>query len=223
MPTSYNGWPASTNKAAIGVDPDFKVAGFKFPGGVKKGAVSTVFKFLLGNFHLRVESLGESTGDEWGYAYRQNRNANNLSCHSSGTAVDVNARQHTNGRANTFSAFQVKQLRVILKWLAGTVIWGGDFTRTKDEMHFEIAVGATTLQRLANKLSARRFPYELRKGLGTKAKPDPHVKKYQAWLGVTADGVFGPMTEAATKRTQTRLGMTATGRVGPSLAFYVNP
>lgn len=34
MPTSYNGWPASPDPAAINVGP-FKVARRRFPAGVK--------------------------------------------------------------------------------------------------------------------------------------------------------------------------------------------
>jgi hypothetical protein len=41
------------------------------------------------------------------------------------------------------------------------------------------------------------------------------VKRWQAIIGVTADGIFGPGTEAATKAWQTKFGLTADGIVGP--------
>jgi hypothetical protein len=41
------------------------------------------------------------------------------------------------------------------------------------------------------------------------------VRKIQSALGITADGVFGPMTERAVKRFQRRKGLIVDGVVGP--------
>ncbi len=41
------------------------------------------------------------------------------------------------------------------------------------------------------------------------------VKDVQRWVGATADGIFGPDTEAAVKRWQTRMGLEVDGIVGP--------
>jgi Transglycosylase-like domain/Putative peptidoglycan binding domain len=43
----------------------------------------------------------------------------------------------------------------------------------------------------------------------------PAVRKIQAALGVTVDGVFGPQTERAVKRFQRRHGLVVDGVVGP--------
>lgn len=135
METSYNGWPASPDGNAIDI-VDLVVNGTSFPGGCHGGDVHTVFAYLVAQFHARVEPL--HPGWCWGYEYRQNRNANNLSCHASGTAIDFNAPSHPNGAAGTYSAEQVRAIREIQAELMGVVYWGGDFSGTKDEMHFEI-------------------------------------------------------------------------------------
>jgi hypothetical protein len=44
----------------------------------------------------------------------------------------------------------------------------------------------------------------------------PRVVKVQRWLGIGADGIFGPGTKRAVKRFQRRHGLTADGIVGPA-------
>lgn len=140
---SYNGWPASVDATSIGVAP-FTVAGISFPGGVKSGDVHIVLHHVASEFHARVEPL-VSPGC-WGWSYRQNRNAANLSCHASGTAIDCNAPKHPNGveAAKTFTDAQIKAVHAILSGvpeLAEVVHWGGDWhapNLTPDPMHFEI-------------------------------------------------------------------------------------
>jgi hypothetical protein len=133
--TSYNGWPASPDPQAIGVDKTFTVEGVSFPGGVKSGDVSTVLRYVLEQFHHNVEPL--VAGWCWGYEYRPNVNdPSTLSCHAAGCAVDANAPQHGNGATGTFTAAQVDWIRQILRNCGGVVTWGGDWA---DEMHFEIS------------------------------------------------------------------------------------
>lgn len=139
MAQSYNGWPASPDPAAIQVDRGFVVCGVQFPGGVKSGDVATVLGYVAEQIHRRVEQLVE--GWCWGYEYRQNvNNPATLSCHSSGTAIDVNAPEHPNGgeRYGGFSDAQVAEVYTILEEVDNTVTWGADFTKTYDPMHFEI-------------------------------------------------------------------------------------
>ncbi len=154
MERSYNSWPASPDKNAIGVDSKAVARGttVTFPPGLKGGDVAFVLGYVAGELHRRVEAAGTGV---WGYAYRQNRNASNLSCHASGTAFDWNAPRHPNGKAGTFTAAQVKTIRAILKEVEGSVKWGGDFSGTKDEMHFEICVSATVLKAVASRLRQR--------------------------------------------------------------------
>lgn len=217
MTTSYNGWPASTDPAKIGIKP-FAVAGRSFPGGVKGGSVHWVLKYVAAQMHVRVESLYTGIDkDDWGYSYRQNRNANNLSCHSSGTAIDVNATEHPNGQRNTFTYAQVLEIRKILKEVGGVVRWGGDFSDTKDEMHFEIKSNATAVAAVAKKLqNPTWWKRELKPGM-----TGDDVKYVQKRLKLKVDGNYGPVTADAVKRFRAKLHLPAGNSVTKGLAFYI--
>lgn len=166
MATSYNGWPASADAAEIGIDSGYRSAlGIAFPGGIKGGDVSTVLGYVVDEFFRRVESplTDPSTGKPgygcWGYNYRANvNNPSTLSCHSSGTAVDVSAPAHPNGASGTFSSTQRATIYDILAEVQGAVQWGGDYTGTVDEMHFEIIVDAGYLAEVAASLGGSTPP-----------------------------------------------------------------
>ena len=154
MATSYNGWTASKSPASIDIDPDFTAAGRKFPGGVKRGPVSVVLRYMIEQFDKRVEEVDlYDPGDEWGYTYKPSANSpSKLSCHSSGTAVDINATRHPNRKRGTFTPKQVDAIHAILAELDGVVRWLGDTSGTPDEMHFEIKGTAAEVARVAGRL-----------------------------------------------------------------------
>lgn len=160
MTSSYNGWPASPNHADLGGLDDREVPGA--PGvhlapGVRAGDVATVLFDFAGKFHAHVEQL--RAGDCWGFAFRpDSNNPRLLSCHASGTAVDFNAPEHPNGKRGTFTAQQVGVIRGLLAGYAGVIAWGGDFTGTDDEMHFEIQGTAAEVAAVAAKLAHTHAP-----------------------------------------------------------------
>jgi len=144
MATSYNGWPASPDQSEIGVIKFGDAAGFPFPGGVKSGDVWTVLGYVMTQLHERVEPC--VSGWCWGYTYKANvNNPSQLSCHASGTACDWNAPLHPNGSGGTFTQSQRGTIYAILDEVQGAVDWLEGY----DEMHFEIAVDASTLARIA--------------------------------------------------------------------------
>jgi hypothetical protein len=153
---SYNGWPASKNPADFGGLEPLVVAGEPFSPGVRAGDVATVLRYVAEQMHLRVEAVykpGFHEADDWGYSYRPNvNNPSTLSCHSSGTAIDYNATRHPNGKRGTFSSAQVNQIHQILDEVERVVRWGGDYSGTPDEMHFEINANASAVARVAEKL-----------------------------------------------------------------------
>ena len=145
--TSYNGWPASPDRDAIGVVTFGDAAGFPFPGGVKSGDVWAVLGYVMTQLHTRVEEC--VAGWCWGYTYKQNvNNPSQLSCHASATACDWNAPAHANGASGTFTDAQVGTIYAILAEVQGAVSWLQGY----DEMHFEICVDAATLARVAASL-----------------------------------------------------------------------
>jgi len=155
METSYNGWTASPNPKDFGGITPLVIAGESFAPGVRTGDVHTVLSYVFQQFHDRVEPIwkpGWHDADDWGYNYRQNRNANNLSCHASATAGDANATRHPNGKRGTFTPDQVREIKRILAEVDNVVEWGGNFTGTPDEMHFEIKGNAAKVGVVANRL-----------------------------------------------------------------------
>ncbi len=134
MSTSDNGWPVVDSSS---VDNSVAVTGVTFPGGFRKGNVATVFEYLFTQLHERVEPI--VAGWCWGYEVRDNvNNPGSASCHSSATAGDYNAPNHPNGARGTWSSSQVAEIRQIMAECPA-FLWGGDFTGTPDEMHWQIA------------------------------------------------------------------------------------
>lgn len=237
MVSSYNGWTASKSRSAIGVGK-FVVNGVEFVGGVKQGPVAEVLGYVMAQFDKRVEKL-KNPGC-WGHNFRPNRNANNLSCHSSGTAVDANAPKHPNGRYPTFTARQITEIRHILAEVDHVVRWGGDFHGTKDTMHFEIVGNLAAVQRVAKKIQAHH-------AAAAKAGPQARIQKREAakplgtpvdkvllhvgmkgttvktaqqllikhGIHVVADGDFGHGTERGVMAFQRSKRMTPDGKIGP--------
>lgn len=151
MAVSYNGWFASPNLKTRVIEP---VKGCKLRV-LDNQNVADVFTYLVQQFHKRVDDVTKPhPADDWGFAYRPNRNANNLSCHASGTAIDLDATEHPNGvsTSRTFSPAQIAEVHEILRELDGVLRWGGDYTNTADAMHFEVIVKPGKLQEVGRKI-----------------------------------------------------------------------
>jgi len=149
MEISYNGWPASVNPAEI------CIKSYAVPGTNRKlRCAEAVAPLLIGfaaEFHALIEPIDEGGLDEWGYAYRMVRGSTDrLSCHSSGTAIDLNATKHPLAAVGTFPADKVPMIRALAKKYG--LAWGGDYRNRKDEMHFEINVNAEKAAKIITKL-----------------------------------------------------------------------
>lgn len=220
MAVSQNGWKANDRSLIA----SYAVGGGKI--AIRKGDVATVLVYVAKRFHSEVEKLVYP--GNWGYAERPIRGSSTISNHASGTAIDLNAPRHPLGKQGTFSKSQVRKIRKILNDCGGVVRWGGDYRNRKDEMHFEINAGSARVREVAR---------AIRPGKGKKPSSTPKVPagyryvKYgdtlrrgtygdpvgeaQKMLGIKADKMFGPGTEAAVKRFQRAWKLSADGVVGP--------
>jgi len=147
--TSYNGWPASKDPAEIGIK-SYTVRGTNRKLRCAE-AVAPLLVAFAAEFHALIEPIDEGGLDDWGYAFRMVRGSTDrLSCHSSGTAIDLNATKHPLGAIGTFAADKVPMLRALAKKYGLT--WGGDYRNRKDEMHFEVSVNAKKAAKIILKL-----------------------------------------------------------------------
>ena len=150
---SANGWPASKDKAEIGVKS------YHVPDtSIKLQCAEMVAPLLIGfatEFHKLIEPIDEAKLDDWGYCFRDIRgNVGKLSNHSSGTAIDLNATKHALGKVGTFPAEKVPMIQALAKKYSLT--WGGDYRNRKDEMHFEVAIPPSKVEAAILKLGAKK-------------------------------------------------------------------
>jgi putative peptidoglycan binding protein/D-alanyl-D-alanine carboxypeptidase-like protein len=189
-----------------------------------------VFQYVFNQMHLRVEPIVKSDwhqADDWGWSYRTNRNANNLSCHASATAGDYNATRHPNGKRGTFTAAQAAEIRKIHAEVRSVVRWGGDFTGTPDEMHHEICAGEAAVRAAANWIrgvaskgapavtSSPFLEYGMR-GEGVKELQRVLNRWYPNLPRLVEDGDFGAATKARVEYFQKAAGLVVDGIVGPA-------
>jgi hypothetical protein len=163
---SDNGWPGVPDKADLavcdipGTDLHFRLA---------HGGPDWILTEFARRFNEEVEPLVGNRLDDWSWAYRDVRGSTtSLSCHASGTAIDLNALSHPRGVHNTFSAAKEKKLRALLADFVdpttgiSVIKWGKDFKAPSivDEMHFQIRGTANDLARVETKLRAAEVPME---------------------------------------------------------------
>lgn len=149
METSYNGYPASKDPAEI------NIKSYPVKGTDRKlrcaESVGPLLAAFASEFHELIEPIDEGTFDDWAYAYRMVRgNPTKLSCHSSGTAIDLNATKHPLGKYDTFAAEKVPMIRALAKKYG--LKWGGDFKSRPDDMHFEVTITPAKAKELITKL-----------------------------------------------------------------------
>lgn len=142
---SQNGWPINpTSRAPLVVN------GVSF-GPTRAGDVHTVLSYVARRFDDEVERLIPGTCGC--YNPRKIPGSNVWSNHASMTAIDCNWQRHPLGAHGTFTADQVRKIINIVNHCDGVIRWGGLYTTTVDEMHFEIVKDAAAVHALAVKIN----------------------------------------------------------------------
>jgi len=134
MVKSQNGWTAKDNTLSF---VRCEAAGFRF--WMANNDLKYIFEDFVSRFDKLVEKVTSGNVlDDWSYANRMVRGSVSVvSNHGSATAIDINALKHPRGKRNTFTAAAVAKLRKLLRRYKGLIRWGGDFSTTVDDMHFE--------------------------------------------------------------------------------------
>ena len=147
--TSYNGYPASKDPNEIDIK-SYPVTGTDLRLRCAE-SVGPLLAAFAAEFHTLIEPIDKGTLDDWGYAFRMVRGSTDrLSCHSSGTAIDLNATKHPLGKYDTFAAEKVPMIRALAKKYG--LKWGGDFKSRPDDMHFEVTITPAKAKELITKL-----------------------------------------------------------------------
>lgn len=141
MATSQNGYTALQSDSILLMTWKIRTKYGMVKLRMLKGPVGFVLAHLAGWIGDTVEKIPSARLDDWAYAYRPIRGDDDLSNHSSGTAIDINATQHPLGVRGTWSRWQKLKITAALKYVyKGCIEWGENWRRP-DGMHFEAARG----------------------------------------------------------------------------------
>lgn len=154
---SQNGWSVISQSYT----KTWTIGGRQVP--LRRGPAGFVLAHWIWYFNYNIEFL-LPTYDDWGWALRRISGSDEWSNHASGTAVDLNADAHPQGRRDTFTPHFTEMIRTRLAGRYENLIkWGGDFHTSVDEMHYEITGTYSVVNALADKLENTNIGIELRK------------------------------------------------------------
>lgn len=191
---------------------------YTVPGtAVKLSVRKEIAPLLIGfarDFNTRVEAL--HSGWCWGFNPRHIAGSSTWSNHAWGGAIDLNAPAHPQGKSNTFSTAKRAAIGNLLTAYSykGTrlIRWGGSYTTTRDDMHFEINVSRT----VALAAVAAMKPLVAGSRTVKRGSVGADVGVLQKKIGAVVDNNFGPATETKLKAWQKTHALTADGICGPA-------
>lgn len=220
---SYNSWPTIYRLEDGKKTADYtstkleKISIGGYSVSVARGSVATIFTYIGTRYGLEVEPINSPV---WGYEYRKTTGGQSMSCHASGTAIDINAPLHpwqTSATENMTQA-QIDACNRIVDSCEGVVQWLKDF----DPMHWQIVgsyeQAANLAERITNgtvtipSLRLDKVRYWPTINIGS---TNGMVRKLQLFLNawypsysnLEPDGVFGRKTASVVKEFKGRVGM----------------
>ena len=155
MATSANGWPV-LQQGSKGLHK-WRVPACNRHLFLRRGSAGFLLihnATYIDRFVERLDRAG-SVWDEWGHAVRPIRGkTSGYSNHASGTATDLNATRHPRGvrTRNTWTDHQIALIHKREKMYEGCIVWGGDWTKIPDAMHWEIGDDLAHCERVAKRL-----------------------------------------------------------------------
>jgi hypothetical protein len=209
MANSQNGWPVASRDQQ---DEKPLIRDVTVPNGVLAGDVAYVFRWLVGQYDVRVERL--KRGQCWGWFVKKIEGSSTISNHASGTAIDINAPDNPMGQGTTarsMTSDQIDECHKLERESGNVLRWGGDYVSRQDPMHWEIVGSRAAVRQLAAKLREGLKPPRqldwvtmdvkmpvLKQG-DDDAKLDGYnrITRIQRIVGADDDGVWGPGTTKA--------------------------
>jgi len=127
-----SGWP---NCQGSKINSGFVVSGTRFPGGMRHELCDLTAMLVqeCKNRGYRFGTASDPSYGCWGYSCRAISGSNNPSNHSWGLAVDINAP------SNPYTSPLVTDMPSWMPdlWNEYGFRWGGDYSGSKDAMHYE--------------------------------------------------------------------------------------
>lgn len=163
------GWP---NCQPSRIDSSFSVDGTRFPGGMRFELVDLT-TMLVRETKARGYRFGTASDPSygcWGYSCRAISGSNNPSNHSWGLAVDINAP------SNPYTSPLVTDMPGWMPdlWNAYGFRWGGDYSGSKDAMHYEFMESVAAAASYTDQ--ARRDGLGGGSGGGGTPTPEPEIE-----------------------------------------------
>lgn len=159
---SDNGWPGIPDRQDLVTSTVRGTRELKFQLAPGASWILTEFAARFGEC---VEQLDGAQLDDWSYAWRPVRGTTSLlSCHASGTAIDLNATRHPRGVRGTYSGPARAELLHLLHDVfvdpqteRRVILWGGEFSAQSivDEMHFQVEADESAVRRCRNFLEGQ--------------------------------------------------------------------
>jgi len=133
---AHSSWgPGWQNCQGSKINSGFSVSGTRFPGGMRHELVDLTSMLVqeCKNRGYRFGTSSDSSYGCWGYSCRCISGSNNPSNHSWGLAVDINAP------SNPYTSPLVTDMPNWMPdlWNDYGFRWGGDYSGSKDAMHYE--------------------------------------------------------------------------------------